>query len=149
MSEPTEILPGVFVGDQFTAANADFFNRNRIVRVVNCTPTIPFYFPNKARYMRIPIDDSSDDLNNHIMASYMLPAIRFVLEIEPSPNRGVLIHCHAGISRSCTIAVAVLRFCCAPSIDKAIKTLVSKRRIAFFNGMYYNFSKALYLVFSI
>lgn len=147
MTEPTEFLPGIFVGDQFTAANANFFISNNIVRVVNCTPTLPFYFPNQAQYFRIPLDDSSDKVNNNIMSAYMLPAVRFILEIQPSRQRGVLIHCHAGISRSCTIATAVLRYCCIPTIKGALEDLMKKRDIAFFRGMYINFEKSLYRVF--
>jgi len=147
MTQPTEFLTGIFVGDQFTAANAQFFRDNNIVRVVNCTKTLPFYYNQSAQYFRVPVDDSSDDQNNEIMARHMLPAIRFVLEIQPSASRGVLIHCHAGVSRSCTVAAAVIRYCCAQTIPIAINMLISKRDFAFFRGMYVNFSKALYQVF--
>lgn len=148
MTEPTEILPGIFVGNQWTASDAQFFGEKSIRRVVNCTNTVPFYFTDKATYFRIPVDDSNNEIDNNKMAAYLLPAIRFILEIQPNSNRGVLIHCQAGVSRSCTVAAAVLRFCCIPTIPLAIEEVIRKRSVAFFRGMYFNFSPALHSVFS-
>jgi len=147
MTEPTEFLPGIFVGDKFIASDENFFKENNIVRVVNCTSTLPFSFPSRAQYFRIPIEDSSDEINNNLMAAYLIPAIKFVMEVQPRKGRGVLIHCQAGISRSCTVAVGVLRACCCSTIKQAMETLMMKRDIAFFRGMYVNFEKALYRVF--
>lgn len=149
MSAPTQFLPGIFVGDQFTANNPKFFNDNNIVRVVNCTKDLPFYFPSKAEYFRIPVDDSPDEITNNIMAAYLVRAVQFVLEISPRPGKAVLIHCHMGVSRSCTVAAAVLRTCCVPTIKSALSTLRSKRDMAFFRGMHVNFAKALYKTFPI
>lgn len=143
----TEILSGVYVGDRFTANDEPFFRRNNIVRVVNCTEVVPFYFPQLARYFRVPVDDSSGEADNNVMAAYLLPAIRFVMEAKPSKDTGVLIHCQAGVSRSCTVAVAILRYCCFPTIKNAVQALLEKRDIAFFGGRYFNFEKALYRVF--
>jgi len=145
--DATEFLPGVFVGDYFVANDEVFFRKNNIVRVVNCTENIPFFFPHLAQYFRIPIDDSTSHLDNNVMAAYMPSAIRFITEIRPSKERGVLIHCQAGMSRSCTVAVGLLRQCCHPTIKGAIQALVEKRDIAFFRGRYVNFEKALYKVF--
>lgn len=143
----SEIMPGVYVGDRFVANDEQFFRRRNIVRVVNCTEVVPFYFPQLARYFRVPVDDSSGDADNNVMAAYMLPAIRFIMEGRPSGERGVLIHCQAGVSRSCTVAVGLLRFCCFPTIAHAIRALVDRRNVAFFGGRYLNFEKALYKVF--
>lgn len=146
MSEPTEIIPGVFVGDQFTAKDQLFFKKNNITRVVNCTPDVPFYFPG-VRYYRIPIGDSSHFDDNDIMARNLPVAVGFIMEAQPGKYRGVLIHCHVGVSRSCTVAVALLRTCFTNTIDEAIKIVVSKRPVAFFNGNHFNFMKALKQVY--
>lgn len=149
MTQPTEFLPGIFVGDHLTASDPDFFRRQNIVRVVNCTNSIPCYFPN-VDYFRIPVDDAGDDVNNNVMAAYIPAAIKFVLKPPlPGKRSGVLIHCQAGVSRSCTVAVAVLRWCCQPTIRDAITTLLAKRDIAFVNGRYFNFEKALLQVFRV
>ena len=145
--DATEFLPGVFVGDQFIASDEVFFRKNNIVRVINCTETLPFYFPHLAQYFRIPIDDSPNEADNNVMAAYLPSALRFITEARPNQERGVLIHCHAGMSRSCTVAAGLLRQCCYSTIPHAIKALVEKREIAFFKGRYVNFEKALYRVF--
>jgi dual specificity phosphatase 12 len=144
--EPTEFLPGVYVGDQLVASNPDFFRDKNIIKVVNCTNTLPCYFPN-IEYFRIPVDDASDEVNNNIMAAHIIPAIKFILKETPSKNAGVLIHCHAGVSRSCTVATALLRYCCVPTLRHAVSILVEKRKIAFMNGRYINFQHALLQIF--
>lgn len=147
MAEPSQILTGVFVGNQYTAADPAFFNLHKITHVVNCTGSVPAFFEGRVKYFRIPVDDASDEVNNNIMAAYMLPAVKFIMDSKPSANNGVLIHCQAGISRSCTIAAALLRFCCVPTVKDAITTVMLRRDIAFFGGRYVNFSKALYKVY--
>src|SRR6478752_8114759 len=79
MTEPTEFLPGVYVGDQLAAKNPDFFRQNNIVRVVNCTSTLPFHFKG-VEYFRVPVDDYPDEINNNIMAAYLIPAIKFIVK---------------------------------------------------------------------
>ena len=167
MSTPTEILPGVFIGDQYTASNFEFFLRNNIVRVVNCTPDVPFYFP-WVQYFRINLNDKADGVNNEIMAAHLPHAVNFIMEAmnenksspfgknndfsifsdtNPLQKKSVLIHCHAGISRSCTVAVALLRTCCTDNLNTAVTMVVSRRPIAFFNGTFINFKSALKTVF--
>lgn len=146
MTEPSEILPGVYIGDQMTANNPDFFRDRNIRRVVNCTPTLPFYFPH-VEYFRVPVDDSSDQANNNVMAAYLPAAVKFILESKPDRWRGVLIHCHAGVSRSCTVGLALLRTCCATNLTDAFRLLLQKRPIAFMNGRYVNFRNALIKVY--
>lgn len=148
MTEPTEILPGIYVGDQWVAEDENFFKDKNIVRVINCTATLPFYFPSRAQYFRIPIDDSPDEMSNNIMAAYLLPAVKFALMTPPSKGKGVLIHCHAGVSRSCTVAVAILRVCCTKTVRDAMNILMLKRDVAFFRGLHVNFERALYSVFT-
>jgi len=149
MTSPTEFLPGIFVGDQFAAKNPRFFQEANIKKVVNCTPDVPFYFENSnVQYKRISLGDSPDEINNNIMETNLLSAVKFVLDGHKFDRKnGVLIHCHVGISRSCTVAVAVIRMCCAQSIPQAVAMLLTRRPIAFYNGTRLNFSKALYNVF--
>ncbi len=144
----SEILPGIYVGNASTARDAEFFSKQNIVKVVNCTPDLPFYFPNDVECLRIPVYDADDVENNAIMTRALPKAVSFILQDPvPSVNRGVLIHCHAGISRSCTVAVAVLRVCCARSLRHAISLCLSRRSIAFFGGTVINFWRALETVF--
>lgn len=143
----SEIIPGVYVGNQYTAYDQQFFIDNNIKKVVNCTPSVPCYFP-WVKYMRISVNDVSTTENNVIMAHYLKKAVEFIMNNEkPSKTNGVLIHCHAGISRSCTVATALLRSCCSKDIPHAIAMLLSKRSVAFMNGTRINFMNALYSVY--
>lgn len=143
----SEILPGVYVGNASTARDAQFFRDKRIGKVVNCTPDLPFYFP-QLKCMRIPVYDTDDVTNSRIMTQALPLAVSFILnDPVPTVDRGVLIHCHAGVSRSCTVAVAVLRVCCARSLRHAISLCLSRRSIAFFGGTVINFWRALETVF--
>lgn len=143
----SEILPGVYVGDANAARDPSVFLTKRITRVVNCTPDLPFSFPDQAQYMRIPVADADTEQSNRIMTALLPEAIRFILYPRPSVEQGVLIHCHAGVSRSCTVAVAVLRVCCASSLRQAISLCVARRPVAFFNGTMLNFWRTLETTF--
>ena len=143
----SELLPGIYVGDANTARDAAFFARNNITRVVNCTPHIPFYFPN-VKYMRIPVYDADTPYNNKVMKTALPLALAFALNPRPSVEQGVLIHCQAGVSRSCTVAVAVLRVCCASSLQQAVALCRARRPIAFFGGLVFNFRQTLGSMFA-
>jgi len=143
----TEVLPGVYVGNQFDACDAAMFRERRITRVVNCTPDVPFYFAANVDYMRIPVQDSILDVDNDAMARALPGALQFIFRDLPTENNGVLIHCHAGVSRSCTVAAAAIRLCCARDIPQAIGLCLSRRPQAFFRGTQVNFAAALHTVF--
>ena len=140
----SEIIPGVFVASAREARDPDFFRRHNVRRVVNCTRDIPCFFDD-ILYYRIPVWDAPDSENNQVMAQNLLHAVRFVH--DRPPGTAVLIHCAAGVSRSCTVAAAVLRTCCCDSIDKALAWIVDRRPIAFFGGRLVNFQEALYNTF--
>ena len=142
-SVPTEVAKNVWIGDMVVAKDFRFFVNKHIKRVVNCTPDVPCYF-DWCDYVRIPVGDSSSKSQNEIMKKYIPIAVKFIMDNPPSDDNAVLIHCHVGVSRSCTIAAALLRACCADTIPQALSMVVSKRPVAFFNGSSVNFKKALY-----
>lgn len=146
---PTEIAPHVWVGDEDTARDFGFFVHHRILRVINCTPDVPFYFSKWCKYIRIPVGDSKAKSQNAIMAASIPMAVDFISSPVPSKHNAVLIHCHVGVSRSCTVAAAYLRACCAVSIPRALSMVVERRPVAFFKGKHVNFKDALYANFEI
>eukprot|EP01089_Gocevia_fonbrunei_P012981 TRINITY_DN3207_c0_g1_i1.p1 TRINITY_DN3207_c0_g1~~TRINITY_DN3207_c0_g1_i1.p1 ORF type:complete len:292 (-),score=45.56 TRINITY_DN3207_c0_g1_i1:46-921(-) len=73
-----------------------------IKNIVNCTPDDPPY-PSEYTYLHINIDDyASQNITIHFEK-----AIEFIREVR-NKNEKVLVHCHAGISRSATIVIAYL-----------------------------------------
>jgi hypothetical protein len=138
-------MPGLWIGNQFSAHDVNFYLENNIKRVVNCTPNVSFIRFPTIRGMRIPVQDSSDSATNMQMAAYLPKAVAFILGEPPSRLNAVLVHCHVGVSRSSTVVAATLRTCCARSMNQALAMVISKRPIAFFNGMIVNFREALTL----
>lgn len=140
MSEtPTEIIPNLFVGDANSAENIKFLQFNGIKRIVNCTPDIPNYYENNIKYFRIPVYDHEDE--NKIMEKYIFDAINFIY--KPTSGDAVLVHCAAGISRSCTIIAAYLRYYYCDNLDEVIQIILDKRPIAFSYGKRFTFLETL------
>ena len=140
---PTQIAKGLWVGDMNAAKDAQFLKSNNIKRIINCTPDVPFYYPDVIRYMRIPLGDSRSYIDNETMKSHLSEAINFIKFPEPSSTNAVLVHCHVGVSRSCTVIAAYLRSTLAQSVPHAVALVLAKRPAAFFNGKHLNFKKAL------
>ena len=141
MYKATEILPRVFIGGASVAGNRSFFVENNIRRVVNCTSGLPNYFEDYAEYMKLNIWDSTSERDQLLMVNSIPKTNQFIHMRQP--NEGVLVHCHWGVSRSCTIMAAYLReFHCA-TLQEAINFIVQRRPQAFFRGSNLNFKKAL------
>lgn len=138
----TEFLPGFFIGDFHNATDPIFLRMHNIRKVVNCTKDLPFYTDMTQNY-RIAINDTDSIQDNEILYMNIRPVLEFIF------NGGgpVLIHCRAGISRSSSLCIAILRVCCFKKIPDAIHFLLQKRPQAFFEGRVFNFKRALYQYF--
>jgi len=102
---PTEIEPGLFLGCQSDASNADLLASLKIKYILNVSENLPNTFEDDASfsYKRIPITDHwSQDLSQ-----FFPEAIAFIDEALEK-KQGILVHCLAGISRSVTVTVAYL-----------------------------------------
>ncbi|KAJ3551832.1 hypothetical protein NM688_g4482 [Phlebia brevispora] len=100
----TEIIPNLWLGALQNAANANLLrskNIHSILSVMKGKFTIAETFK---RY-QIQLDDTEEeDVLKHLVA-----AITFI-QSELDQNRGVLVHCLAGVSRSATIVAAYLMY---------------------------------------
>ena len=98
---PSEILPGLFLGNGASSANARFFRHANITRVINCTDSLPNQLERTAEYHRVPVEDSIDaDLLAH------LDDALDVIARSRSRGDGVLVHCQQGVSRSASVVIA-------------------------------------------
>ena len=93
------------------------------VRVNPCLLTKNEDFSN-IKFLHIPINDGIDVHINE----YFQDAVKFINEARDE-KRSVLVHCHAGISRSATIILAYLMINEKLSLGKAFKYVQSKRKI--------------------
>lgn len=118
-----EIITNLFIGDMFSTQ----LLFPSLALVVNCTRHIPNTFSNT---IRIPIDDSPE-WNNELfnMLNVLLENIHYYL----NNNGKVLVHCHAGMQRSCAVVACYLMKYYSLNPQQAIDYIKSRRNVAFHN----------------
>jgi len=128
---PSEIIPDqLYLGNIHHALNYDTLSSLKITHVVNCTQSIENKFESKGvGYCRVPVNDKTSESILH----YFVKAIRFIESVRNENfgknNNRILIHCHAGISRSSTITIAYLMYSWKLTMFDAITHVQSKRYI--------------------
>lgn len=141
----SKIIPGLWIGNYKCAKNKEFFDKNKIKAVLNCTEDLPntFACTKDVEYMRIPVDDSLKEKDFKKMLDYFPVIVEFLYKHVVIEKHNVLVHCWAGRQRSVISVAAFLvkYFNLTPS--KAINFLVSKRPEAFHFGKSINFESSL------
>ncbi|XP_044271205.1 dual specificity protein phosphatase Mpk3 isoform X1 [Tribolium madens] len=143
---PVEILPYLFLGNAANSEDSQSLERHGIQYILNVTPDLPNVFENVGhyKYMQIPITDHW----SQNLASHFPEAIEFIDEAR-SNQKGILVHCLAGVSRSVTITVAYLMYKCSLNLNDAFNVVRShKSNIApnfHFMEQLYNFERELKL----
>merc|ERR1719491_605229 len=124
---PSEVIPAqLFLGNIHHALNLSVLKSLRITHIVNCTQSIANKFAAQGMtYCRVPVNDKSAESIMH----YFVQAIRFIVLAMKDEKARVLVHCHAGISRSATITIAYLMFAWKLTMFDALTHLQSKRYI--------------------
>ena len=102
---PFQILPHLYLGCRKVASCLASLKDNRIRRILNVTSSVPNQFKDLDGfiYKQIAVEDSHEvDMIKHLPEAFCF--------IEEAKNRGekVLVHCHAGMSRSVTVIIAYL-----------------------------------------
>ncbi len=95
---PVEIIPHLYLGSIGCASNLKELKKVNITHILCCGTGIKNYFPNEFKYYNISILDSDkEDIKKYFESSH-----KFIH--EDIQNEGyLLIHCHAGVSRSSPI----------------------------------------------
>ncbi len=138
-----QITKRIWLGDYTTAKNKDFFKKNNIKAVLNCTKDVPNYFKNdeSIEYLRIPVDDSLQEVDFKKMYYYFPIIIEFLNKTVNIEKKNALVHCVQGKARSC-IALAVFFVSQGMKPDDALELILKKRPDAFFFGTSLNFKKS-------
>ena len=101
---PYQILPHLFLGCRKVATCLPSLKASGITNVLNVTSSIPNKFTSAGlTYKQIAVEDSHD-VN---MLQHLPEAFAFIEKARVSGER-VLVHCHAGMSRSVTVILAYL-----------------------------------------
>ncbi|XP_059469659.1 dual specificity protein phosphatase Mpk3-like [Neocloeon triangulifer] len=121
---PVEIVPFLFLGNAVNSEDIEALQRHRIQYIMNVTPDLPNVFEDSGniRYMQIPIADHW----NQNLACFFPKAIEFIDEARNS-QKGVLVHCLAGVSRSVTITVAYLMYKMHLSLNDAFNVVRNRK----------------------
>ena len=107
--------------------------RPLVMGIVNCTPDIPFPLMHNS-IIRIPVYDHP----SHAQKMHDLIKKKQVLETVHKhlwEGKTVLVHCHAGIQRSCAVVACYLVKYHGLTPDEAIAHIKKRRPIAFVTGV--------------
>ena len=108
----------LFVGSELSARSLPNLRAHGVTHVVNCA-TLPNAHegrPGAPSYLKLDLLDSVIDLPR--MPAALAEAAAFIRDAHGAGGT-VLVHCHRGISRSCTVAMAYLiaeRRCTAEAV---------------------------------
>lgn len=134
--EATQILPWLFVGGELAAKDRAQLLLKGITAVVN---TVSFDIRNchedVFHYLSLNVCDSPDE-----PIFSLFPVVNRFVEEEYVRNAGkVLIHCHQGVSRSCSFVIAYIMWREGMCYDRAYESVRAKRNICSPNiGFYVN-----------
>lgn len=118
-SEMDKILDRIYVGSYHSATMLDYTNRESITHVLNCTSDTHEGLGN-FKVVQLNINDGYE-----ISHEVIFFAIQTIREAVQSGGK-ILVHCHAGISRSTGIVCGYL-MTCGFSWDEA-RAFVTQRR---------------------
>lgn len=125
MFPPKQVLDRVWIGSIDTAQSEWFMREHDIGLIVNCTRHIPAHFRDDIPTYRIPIDDSPEWAP--LMASHLDTVTSHMHTVLTSTNKSVLVHCHAGVSRSSTVVAAYMILYHGYSPSNAIGYIQSRK----------------------
>ena len=99
------VLPYLFVSGDYVAKNKPILVENKITHVINAARAVcKDYFPEDYTYLTFNLIDSAKETG---VLPFILEAIDFIEQARK--EKGVVfVHCHQGVSRSCTIVIAYL-----------------------------------------
>ncbi|XP_045188674.1 dual specificity protein phosphatase 1-like [Mercenaria mercenaria] len=121
---PVEILPGLYLGDSLHSAQQDTLRELGITCLLNVSTTCKNMFEQDFDYMNIPVNDN-DSAN---ISSWFNEAIHFIDNARDNEGK-VLVHCHAGVSRSATVCIAYIMYKNTMQLEEAFDHVRSKRGV--------------------
>ena len=124
-----EIIPGVWIGNWYTALNPAWLKAHKIESVFNCTKTVDFS-PLIPHQFRIPVDDNLQPAEIQNMERWA-PEIAYKILREFKAGRPMLIHCHAGMQRSTAACSFFLMVLTGRPLIQVMYLIQSRRKVAF------------------
>jgi hypothetical protein len=122
-----EVINNLFVGSANSVSSMLKFSL-----IVNCTKDIPF--PKyETKCIRVPVDDSPDNSPYFIEYIQGLNILEKINEALTN-NLCVLVHCYAGINRSCSLVACYLMKYRYMTANEAVRFLQTRHCDAFYGA---------------
>jgi len=134
-SEPTKILPNLYLGSAFNAYDIDKLSELNIRVVINVTKEIENFYGDNLRftYYKYPIaDDNKEDITDILFQSYEQ------IDLHLSSGDCVLVHCYMGASRSATVIINYLMRKFKMNYQKAYGFVKEKRPLINLSELFAN-----------
>ena len=146
MAKVNEICKGLFVSDYTTALDKEFFDKNNIKAVVNCTTNVKNKFEKSGViYFNVELEDDLQPHSIKKMTKILPEAVGFVSKhYKPRVKCNVLIHCIEGKQRSLAVCLSwLIHTNRVESVKHGKSYILSKRPTGFHNGSYINFRTSI------
>ncbi|XP_077516240.1 dual specificity protein phosphatase 19-like [Amblyomma americanum] len=120
-----EVLPGLYIGSQDAAADWSLLESRGVTHVVNAAAsTVPNFHEDRGlTYMALELLD----LPEFTLSRATIDTTCDFIEGALSSGRSVLVHCNAGVSRSCALVLAFLMLRRGASLGEALEKTRSAR----------------------
>ena len=122
---PSEILDFIYLGSEEHSSNSKQLKENNITHILNVAKGCKNHFEDEITYKNLQIFDNCEEDITQIFEE----AFEFIERVRMEGGR-VLVHCHAGISRSATIVTAYIMKTQGLSVDEALKIVKERRKCA-------------------
>ena len=125
------IVDGVYVGDVNAARNPP----KNVDKIVCCAIEHKNYTGKRPEdYLYIPLEDNGNAADCDLFYRNIPVVVNFIDNAVES-GENTLVHCHMGISRSCSMALAyILSENDTMTVDQGVNYIIKRRPAAFFNG---------------
>jgi protein-tyrosine phosphatase len=131
-----QIADFLFLGNRHALTSANDFSL-----IVNCSREKDVAFPpNHTNCIRLSVEDSSDE-STKLLSLILETKVLEKIHDNIIQKRPVLVHCSAGMQRSCATVACYLMKYHTMDPSKAVEYIRSKRPIAFFWTV--NFAKTI------
>jgi len=124
---PNMIIKGIYLGGYENAKDKETLKgKLKITHVLNCAQELKNYFPKTFKYLKLNLADRE----KQSISDTFEEAFLFIDKALSSKNGKCFVHCQEGKSRSVTIVAGYLMSRYKYSLNNALATITSKRRIA-------------------
>jgi protein-tyrosine phosphatase len=134
--EPDEIIPGLFLGG-VNCTDEKILQKYNIQCVLSVMSNPPNIDETNIEHMKVYIlDNSSENISQHFDIAHIF------ISQSLKEKKNILVHCHAGISRSATIIISYIMKSQMLTLNDAYKFVKDKRSIVEPNfGFYFCLAK--------